>query len=69
MEIIAIAIMFVGGIWGGIYLITSGHPWFGALVLFITASLRDCLRTRQEGRGRANLLDDQITTRLPDRSE
>jgi len=40
MEILAVALMFIGGIWGGIYLIINGHPWFGAFVLIITASLK-----------------------------
>jgi len=40
MEIFAMAIMFVGGIWGAIYLIMHGHPWFGLFVLIITHSLR-----------------------------
>jgi len=40
MEVFAMAIMFVGGIWGAIYLIMNGHPWFGLFVLIITHSLR-----------------------------
>jgi hypothetical protein len=40
MEIFAMAIMFVGGIWGAIYLIMNDHPWFGLFVLIITDSLR-----------------------------
>jgi len=31
-------------------------------------TLRDCLRTRQKGRSRANLGDDKISRSLPDRS-
>ena len=38
-------------------------------ILETRKTLRDCLKTRQKGRGRADLLDDQITTRIPDRSE
>ena len=40
MEIFAVAVMFVGGIWGSVYLIMNEHPWFGAFVLIVTASLR-----------------------------
>ena len=33
------------------------------------SDLRECLKTRQKEGGRANLLDDQITTSLPDRPQ
>jgi pimeloyl-ACP methyl ester carboxylesterase len=42
---------------------------FDMMQSFLKETLRECLRTRQKGKGQANLLDDQITTRIPDRSQ
>lgn len=48
MIVLAMAIMFVGGIWGAIYLIMNGHPWFGFLVLIMVGSLRYSSRSSDE---------------------
>ena len=40
MEVFAVAIIYVGGIWASVYLIMNEHPWFGLFVLIVTASFR-----------------------------
>ena len=40
MIICVYAVMFVSGVWAGVYLVMNGHPWFGFLVFFMTGSLQ-----------------------------
>lgn len=37
---IFLIVWWVGGLTAVVYLVTTGHPWFAAFVLLITASIR-----------------------------
>ena len=50
MEILSIALMFIAGIWGGIYLIVNDHPWFGLFILIITSLIRYSSKEEDESK-------------------
>ena len=40
MAYLAVAVSWASSIAGAVYLVTHGHPWFGALVLLIGMSAK-----------------------------
>jgi hypothetical protein len=63
MLYLVFALMFLGGIAAGTYLVVSGHPWFALLVFVITGSLS--LR-HSDGK---NEVKEKIPGELPDLSK